>query len=383
MKFSDDIKEACYLAGKQQKYRLKKHPNTPQALLPTDLFLGFMLSTRRFSRLDSILKAFGTSAPKLGKALTKSMTPETFSNIKAGSQTLATPLDHPLLEQARHLASNTSACSKKQKVQAEHLLKAFTQSQDPLIRPVLKHAGITENAIDGALSQLSKPKWLGLTGWHYRSALFAGKEMVEIVVTVIFFLIVVKEGLGELRLIPSESMVPTLQIGDRLVVEKVTRWFRPTQRKDILVFYPPRPDAVLHHDLWSTFLRITGFSSWLHNAANDPVDKAYIKRVIGLPGETVQIVPVGGLIEENEALLPGVYINGERLTEPYINEKSLHCGPENYFCLPHEIPQGYYFMMGDNRNRSRDSRFFGFVPKGRHVGRAVFRILPLERIGTL
>ena len=251
---------------------------------------------------------------------------------------------------------------------------ALTQSTDPNMDSLLAERRLIGKRVEKAAQQLEAPSQAipFLTRIGAYSALYFIREGLEIVLTVIIFLIIIKEGFGELRLIPSESMVPTLQVGDRLFIEKMTRFWRPYQRGDVLVFYPPEPLAVLPHDPVSLFLRSTGFSALVHNTAEDPVDKAFIKRVVGLPGETVQVV--------NNV---GVYIDGRLLDEPFVNEVANHCMQDKSFCQPRKIPEGHYFLMGDNRNNSKDSRTFGFEPKDRIVGRAVFRILPVERIGTL
>src|SRR5699024_1297078 len=136
---------------------------------------------------------------------------------------------------------------------------------------------------------------------------------------VLFFLILIKSFVGELRLIPSESMVPGLQVADRLVIERVTRWTRPYHRGDILVFYPPMTQ--LKNDHVSLFLRLTGFSGLMYKK-EDNIDVAYIKRLIGLPGDTVNVKP--GV---------GVFVNGKKLDETYVNEVADTCTlmrPEPY-----------------------------------------------------
>ncbi|NBV43246.1 signal peptidase I, partial [bacterium] len=107
---------------------------------------------------------------------------------------------------------------------------------------------------------------------------------------------------------------------------------------------------------------------------DDYIDVAYIKRLIGLPGDTVEVIPG-----------EGVWVNGKKLDEPYVNEIGATCTlvkPEPY-CGPIKIPAGQYYMMGDNRNQSLDSRYWGFARDERVIGRAVFRIWPLNRLGSL
>lgn len=140
--------------------------------------------------------------------------------------------------------------------------------------------------------------------------------------------------------IPSESMETTLATGDHVVVDKVTYRFGDVDRGDIVVFH--RPDG-----LPSQYEEL-------------------IKRVIGLPGETV--AGSGG----------GVVVDGVALVEPYVEPGTVIAdfGPVT-------VPEGHVFMMGDNRNRSSDSRSFGPVPIDDVVGMARVRYWPLDRIGGL
>ena len=196
------------------------------------------------------------------------------------------------------------------------------------------------------------------------------KETVELIVVTLILLIIIRQGFIEARYIPSESMVPTLKINDRLIVEKVTKNLRmlnlkfPVKRGDILVFYPPAEGnrgKDLHYDPVSVFARWTGLPFL-------PQDDAYIKRVIGLPGDSIEI---------HKGV--GVFINGNLLIEPYINEVP------NYNCTDLQdidvykkqnksgkiiVPEGHLFLMGDNRNRSQDSHVWGFLDMKRIVGRA-------------
>lgn len=137
--------------------------------------------------------------------------------------------------------------------------------------------------------------------------------------------------------IPSESMVPTLQVGDRIVVNKLPDDFH---RGNIVVFEKP--------DTW--------------NAAH----AVLIKRIIGLPGETLEI-------RDN-----AVYIDGERLVEPYLAE-----GATMPDYGPFVIPDDNIMVMGDNRTFSSDSRENGPVPLSDVVGRAALRIWPLDAFGGL
>lgn len=144
--------------------------------------------------------------------------------------------------------------------------------------------------------------------------------------------LLVRTYIAEARWIPSESMLPTLEVGDQLFIDKAYFKFAGIQRGDILVFEAP--------------------------AALDK-DDDLIKRVIGLPGEELSIKD--GI----------VYINGTPLKEPYIREK-----PDRDF-EPFVIPEDQIFVMGDNRNNSYDSRYWGALPIKNVIGKAIFRHYPL------
>jgi signal peptidase I len=155
--------------------------------------------------------------------------------------------------------------------------------------------------------------------------------------------LVIRLFVAEPRYIPSDSMVPTLQVGDRLVVEKVSYRLHPPERGDIVVFDPPAQ------------LQQLGYTT----------DQAFIKRVIGLPGQTVQVH------------LGKVWVDGQPLAEPYIAE------PPSYEMRAIAVPPAHVFVMGDNRNNSNDSHVWGFLPVENIIGRAVFRFYPIARFGKL
>ncbi len=200
------------------------------------------------------------------------------------------------------------------------------------------------------------------------------REIVELVVVTLFLLIVIRWAVGEARYIPSASMEPTLQINDRLIVEKITKHLgQPIKRGDILVFYPP-PIEMGGHDLSNDPLTILGRLTGLPFLPNEP---AFIKRVIGLPGEHVRVVAG-----------QGVYINNVLLDEPYtkdVPDYSLNTlgdiGGSNTHretIRPYKdkandpimVPAGHLFMMGDNRNNSEDGHVWGFLDEKRVIGRA-------------
>lgn len=203
------------------------------------------------------------------------------------------------------------------------------------------------------------------------------KEIIELVVVTLVLLIVIRWTFAEARYIPSSSMEPTLQINDRLLVEKVSGHLgKPIKRGDILVFYPP-PLEMAGHDLSNDPLTVLGRLTGLPFL---PYEPAFIKRVIGLPGDHIRIA-------KNQ----GVFINGQLLNESaYVRELPDYdlnvlgdiqgrsasgsvirpYGSTEQANQPIVVPPGYLFMMGDNRNNSEDGHIWGFLEQKRVIGRA-------------
>lgn len=192
------------------------------------------------------------------------------------------------------------------------------------------------------------------------------REAIDTAVFVVLMVIIIRFFVGEIRWIPSGSMRPTLIEGDRIFVERVSRFFANPVRGDVMVFYPP--SEPLPEDPASIFKRLTGFFC---------KDIAYIKRVVGMPGDKV-------LIKPDPDGRYAVYVNDKRLKEDYILDEYdyIPCS-ERMFCGPFVVPKDNYFMMGDNRGNSQDSRFWGFLPRERFVGRAVFLFWPFTRLNKL
>ena len=192
------------------------------------------------------------------------------------------------------------------------------------------------------------------------------KETLDTIVFVIVMVTIIRFFIGEIRWIPSGSMRPTLIEGDRIFVERFSRFYTTPKRGDVMVFYPPF--VQLDESPIGIFKRLTGFFC---------KDIAYIKRVVGMPGDKLEI-------KKNYRGRYFVYINDKPLEEDYIlsDFDSIPCN-ENMYCGPFIVPQGEYFMMGDNRHNSLDSRYWGFLPQDRFVGKAVFLFWPLNRIKGL
>ena len=177
--------------------------------------------------------------------------------------------------------------------------------------------------------------------------------------------IVVKTFLIQAFYIPSESMLPTLEVGDRVFVNKLVYDLGDIHRGDVIVFGNPHPEQVPDRGL------VDGFLHWLGEGIGfaQPENEDFIKRVIGLPGETLEI-------RDNV-----VYIDGRALDEPYLTAAAERHNGDYPFT---EVPDGELFVMGDNRGNSADSRFgLGFVPVERVIGKAFVIIWPPSDIGGL
>jgi len=188
-------------------------------------------------------------------------------------------------------------------------------------------------------------------------------ELVMIVAVALGLALGIQAFLVKPFRIPSESMVPTLEIGQRVLVDRISKNFSDYDRDDILVFKPPEGadtnSCGVQHSSRMACPRPT----------DDRSDTNFIKRVVAVGGDRVKVV--GG----------AVYVNGRRQDEPFARLDS-SCGICN---LPQEIeiPKGYYFMMGDNRGASADSREWGPIPKKWVIGQAFATYWPPGKIGTL
>ncbi len=177
-------------------------------------------------------------------------------------------------------------------------------------------------------------------------------EWVAVVVGALLLALLIKTFLFQAFYIPSGSMEPTLEAGDRLVVNKVSYRLHDVSRGDVIVFEIPAADV-----------------------GSDGI-KDLIKRVVGLPGDTI------------ETRSGAVYINDRKLEEPYLAEGTLTGDPTQGSnpSIPRQVvPEGHVFVLGDNRDNSADSRypFRGPIPLEDIVGRAFVLVWPLSSAGVL
>jgi signal peptidase I len=203
-----------------------------------------------------------------------------------------------------------------------------------------------------------------LHGGQNRRQSRMSSELPILLLTAFVLAILVKGFLVQAFFIPSESMEPTLDVGDRVVVNRLAYRIGEPQHGQVVVFVrasgdKPAPEGA-------------GPISWARRAVaqslggTPPGSEDLIKRVVGMPGDVVQ--------GKNGRL----WRNGQPVVEPYL--------PANTFTSdfgPVKIKPGHYWMMGDNREDSADSRFFGQVPRSALVGRAFVKVWPLPHVGGL
>ena len=170
------------------------------------------------------------------------------------------------------------------------------------------------------------------------------KEWTSSILVALVLTLIIRTFVVQAFKIPSGSMRPTLLEGDKLFVNKFIYRFHPPQRGDIIVFkYPVDPK------------------------------KDFIKRLVGLPGEEVEI-------RDGK-----IFVNGQVLTDPnsfgkfYYYKHDPYGGPQDKI----HVPENAYYALGDNSANSQDSRFWGFIPAKNLLGKAIFRWWPPRRIGRI
>jgi signal peptidase I len=188
------------------------------------------------------------------------------------------------------------------------------------------------------------------------------KELPVLVLLAFGLALLIKTLLVQAFFIPSESMVDTLNVGDRVLVNKVVYRLHEPRRGDVIVFENPHPTEE------ASVNPVVGAFRWIGRGLGfaQPADEDYIKRIIGLPGETISARDGSVYVTSPDSEEP------TKVEEPYLADglKTSNFGPV-------EIPEGQYFVMGDNRSNSNDSRFgLGTIPRDKIVGEAFVIIWP-------
>lgn len=203
---------------------------------------------------------------------------------------------------------------------------------------------------DGGLKPTQSPKPMDTPPVEQQEAWWL--EILKTLALAMVLAFGIRTFIAEARYIPSGSMERTLEINDRLIIEKVGYHFHTPRRGDIIVFNP------------TPALKAVGFRD------------AFIKRVVGLPGDRVSI-------QEGR-----VFINGQLLDEPYLDPTTFTgidscAGTPPFLERPQTIPADSYLVLGDNRSNSYDGRCWGVVERSYIIGRAAVRFWPSDRWGLI
>jgi signal peptidase I len=193
-------------------------------------------------------------------------------------------------------------------------------------------------------------------------------ELAVIVVTALALALGIQAFLVKPYRIPSGSMLPTVHIDQRVLVDRIGMDFSQPNLGDIVVFHPPKnynlgcADPNQGENQAGVDAQAACEVPW-----KQPSSETFIKRVVGLPGDRLQIIN-GHVIR-----------NGKRESDPYI----VQCDGAAACTFPQTItvPKGDYYMMGDNRPDSEDSRFWGPVPRAWIIGKAFLTYWPPDRVG--
>ena len=163
-------------------------------------------------------------------------------------------------------------------------------------------------------------------------------EALELIFIILPVVLIFRHFIFQASFVPTPSMYPTLKVKDRLIVNRFIFQFTEPQRFDIIVF----------------------------KSSNKFDNRQFVKRLVGLPGETLEIKRGIVYIDNKQLIFKGVNIQRD-----YSDLK------------PIKIPEGHYFVLGDNRPNSLDSRYWGFVKRTHVLGKAFFTFWPPQQIGVL
>ena len=201
-------------------------------------------------------------------------------------------------------------------------------------------AGVARASDPGNGAPTAPPRASRLSPW-VRTLL----EWVVVLVVALLVAVFVRTYVVQTYFIPSISMEPTLQVGDHILVLKAAYRFTSPAIGDVIVFKAPPAE---------------------HSACDDPQVQDLVKRIIATPGDTIA--------SRGQQII----LNGHVLKQPW-----QHTSPIGQQITPQKLPAGQYFVMGDNRSQSCDSRIWGTVPRGDIIGKAIFIFWPPSRIGTI
>lgn len=207
------------------------------------------------------------------------------------------------------------------------------------------------------------------------------KEILEwtyCVIIAVILALLVKYYIGIPTVVQQESMYPTLIENQRLILDRTVRTFnKEIKRGDIVTFESPSTtrmsayEADLDNPVAKYENEPQGFGERFVYYVLETTKESYIKRVIGVAGDHIKI--------ENGK----VYLNGEELDEPYLQPGVETKAEHNEVFLDLTVPEGYVFLLGDNRTKSTDSRAFGCIPLEKIESRVLIRFWPLNLFGVV
>lgn len=197
---------------------------------------------------------------------------------------------------------------------------------------------------------------------------------LKVIVIALLINILIKGFFIRTYTVDSSSMFPTLNVNDKVLTEVITRYFRQPARGEVIVFV--YPDSNLTSGVQQIRRTTVDYLGYVASNLMDlqwPKDDEieYVKRVIGLPGDTIDI--------SNNKL----YVNGDEVDEPYLSPNMFTNTTGSSLEFPFTVPEHQYFVMGDNRENSFDSRYWGTVPEENIIGRSVVVFYPFQNFKSL
>jgi signal peptidase I len=199
-----------------------------------------------------------------------------------------------------------------------------------------------------------------------KSTVSSAVELVLIILVAVGLAFGIQAWIVKPYRIPSGSMEPTLAVGQRVLVDRIGQHFGKPHIGEIAVFHPPKG---AQQEECGSGVRITPGGAPCSQPGKEEDSVNFIKRIVAGPGDTIKVVE-GHVVR-----------NGKREADSYI--RPCPGVSECTFPVPIKVPAGHWFMMGDNRGESDDSRFWGPVPTGWIIGGAFATYWPPDRIGIL
>ena len=198
------------------------------------------------------------------------------------------------------------------------------------------------------------------------------REIMEWVVCIVAALVVaviIKYFIFTPTLVQQRSMTPTVLDGERVIINRLVRTFNmEINRGDIITF--EKPDATDEETGKAYYNKRSGVIGFITHDLLEITKISFIKRVIAVGGDHIEIDSEGD-----------VYVNNQKVNEDYLPKNTFTPITGEFYDL--DVPEGYIFVMGDNRGGSSDSREFGCIPLEKVEGRVTYRVWPLSKLGKI